>query len=50
MFTHMMPFQSYAIRYTCGPDPDVCCQFDYRKNCGKSRQSFVVTDDNIAER
>lgn len=51
MITHNMPFDIYSIKHSCGPDPYICLNFDFRKVPGEyteySIKAQFITDENV---
>ena len=56
ILTHVLPFGGYSIPYTCGPDPKVCCQFDFKrvgdKNaaCAWGIGPVFINEQNVHEK
>lgn len=47
---HVMPYMLYSVQFTCGPDPFVCFQFDFRHSDNPEKKAFAkrkITSANI---
>uniref|UniRef100_A0A1I8EJE9 Alpha-mannosidase n=1 Tax=Wuchereria bancrofti TaxID=6293 RepID=A0A1I8EJE9_WUCBA len=53
MYMHVLPYGHYDILNSCGPDPDVCCQYDFKRinhfTCSNAAPA-PITNSNIRKR
>lgn len=51
---HNMPFDIYSIKHSCGPHPQICLSYDFRKIPGEyteySMRSVPIDEDNVKQK
>ncbi|XP_039279296.1 alpha-mannosidase 2 [Nilaparvata lugens] len=54
ILTHNQPFDIYSIKHSCGPHPQVCLNFDFRKIAGEyteySLRAVPIDDENVKQK
>lgn len=54
MFVHNQPFDIYSIKHSCGPHPQICTYFDFRKVVGEfteySLRAMPIDQQNVKQK
>ncbi|XP_046669848.1 alpha-mannosidase 2 [Homalodisca vitripennis] len=54
ILVHNQPFDIYSIKHSCGPHPQVCLNFDFRKISGEytefSLTAVPIDDENVKQK
>lgn len=54
ILVHNQPFDIYSIKHSCGPHPQVCLNFDFRKISGEYTESSLtsvpIDDENVRQK
>ncbi|KAL1116642.1 hypothetical protein AAG570_005114 [Ranatra chinensis] len=54
LLVHNQPFDIYSIKHSCGPHPQVCLNFDFRKVSGEyteySLRAVAIDEENVRQK